>query len=208
MTASKPTSTSTGKGNKGRNGRADGAASGKLDLPGHQAVKMRLMEPGDKDRMLAFARSLPPNDLLFLRTDITDPEMVDDWMRNIEKGSSVAVAAEIDGVLAGYAALHTDQPKWTRRIGEIRMQVHPAYRGIGLGRALATKIFELGQSRGLKKMAAMMTPDQTGARAAFERLGFQVEALLQDWVVDRDDRSRDLLIMSHDLEGSSGHMST
>jgi hypothetical protein len=30
---------------------------------------------------------------------------------------------------------------------------------------------------------------------------------LQDWVVDRDGRPRDLLIMSHDLEGLSDHIS-
>jgi hypothetical protein len=30
---------------------------------------------------------------------------------------------------------------------------------------------------------------------------------LQDWVVDRDGRPRDLLIMSHDLEGLSDHVS-
>ncbi|MBV8359946.1 MAG: hypothetical protein JO189_18720 [Deltaproteobacteria bacterium] len=49
-------------------------------------------------------------------------------------------------------------------------------------------------------MAAMMTPDKTGARDAFEKLGFQVEALLQDWVVNHGDRPRDLLIISYDLE--------
>jgi len=48
-----------------------------------------------------------------------------------------------------------------------------------------------------------MTSDQLGARAAFEKIGFNVEALLQDWVVDRNDQPRDLLIMSHDLEGLS-----
>jgi hypothetical protein len=45
-------------------------------------------------------------------------------------------------------------------------------------------------------MAAMMTPDQKSARAAFEELGFRVEATLQDWVVDREGGSRDLVIMS------------
>jgi hypothetical protein len=45
-------------------------------------------------------------------------------------------------------------------------------------------------------MAAMMTPEQTGARATFEELGFRMEASLQDWVVDRDGKSRDLIIMS------------
>jgi RimJ/RimL family protein N-acetyltransferase len=61
-------------------------------------------------------------------------------------------------------------------------------------------MLQLGEARGLKKLAAMMTPDQTGARGAFERLGFQVEALLQDWVVDRSGRRRDLLIMSYGLD--------
>jgi hypothetical protein len=45
-----------------------------------------------------------------------------------------------------------------------------------------------------------MTPEQASARAAFKELGFQVEATLQDWVVDRGGRSRDLLIMSLDCE--------
>ena len=48
-----------------------------------------------------------------------------------------------------------------------------------------------------------MTTEQTAARAAFERLGFQVEAILSDWVEDRRGRSRDLLIMTHDVEGFS-----
>jgi L-amino acid N-acyltransferase YncA len=192
---------------RGRNGKSVSDHSGyphELELPDGRRVSLRLMGPADKDIILKFARALPENDLLFLRTDITEPAVVDEWMRNVENGESVTVLAEIGGRLAGYAALHTEQARWTRRVGEIRVQVGASYRGVGLGRALATEIFQLGQARGIKKMAAMMTPDQTGARAAFEKLGFQVEALLQDWVVDRDGRPRDLLIMSHDLKGMTG----
>jgi len=178
-----------------------------LELPDGRSVALRLMGPEDKDRILSFARALPADDLLFLRTDITEPAMVDEWIRSVEKGASVTVLAEIAGDLAGYAALHTDQARWTRRVGEIRVQVGAAYRGVGLGRALATEIFQLGQTRGIRKMAAMMTPDQTGARAAFEKLGFQVEALLQDWVMDRAGRPRDLLIMSHALESLTDRVS-
>jgi L-amino acid N-acyltransferase YncA len=189
---------------RGRNGKSVSYHSDyphELRLPDGRPVSLRLMGPADKDVILRFARALPEDDLLFLRTDITEPAVVDEWMRNVENGESVTVLAEISGQLAGYAALHTEQARWTRRVGEIRVQVGASYRGVGLGRALATEIFQLGQARGIKKMAAKMTPDQTGARAAFEKLGFQVEALLQDWVVDRDGRPRDLLIMSHDLKG-------
>ena len=39
-------------------------------------VSLRLMAPDDGDRLVAFARELPPDDLLFLSVDITDPEAV------------------------------------------------------------------------------------------------------------------------------------
>lgn len=172
-----------------------------------RSVLVRLIEPDDQAKILAFARSLPHDDLLFLRTDITEPEVVEDWLNNVHKGNTATVIAEAGGQIVGYGSVHSDQARWTRRVGEIRVQVAPAYRGSGLGRHLAAEIFKIGQSRGLKKMAAMMTPDQAGARAAFDKLGFQVEALLQDWVIDRDGHPRDLLIMSHDLEGLSDQIS-
>ncbi len=178
-----------------------------ISLPNGAGIMLRLMERRDKDNVLAFARALPQDDLLFLRTDITESASVDEWIRNVECGDTATVIAEANGEIVGYASVHSDQAHWTRRVGEIRVQVGATYRGVGLGRQLAAQIFHLGQLRGLKKMAAMMTPDQAGARAAFEKLGFQVEALLQDWVVDRDGRPRDLLIMSHDLEGLSDQVS-
>jgi L-amino acid N-acyltransferase YncA len=161
-----------------------------------QVVSLRLMVEGDKQRILQFARSLPPDDLLFLRTDITDPAIIDTWVQNIAERRSVTVLAEKDDKLAGYASIHMDGARWTRRVGEIRVQVDSDDRGIGLGKRLVGEIFRLSQDLGLKKMAAMMTPEQVIARATFEELGFRVEAQLQDWVVDRDDRSRDLVIMS------------
>ena len=171
-----------------------------IKLPDGQDLTLRLMEAADRDQVLRFARSLPPDDLLFLRTDITEPAIVDQWITALQTGNTITVLAEAGGELAGYASLHLEQARWTRRVGEIRVQVTPVFRGRGLGRRLTTEIFHLGQASGLKKMAAMMTPDQTGAHAAFEKLGFQVEALLQDWVVDRSGRSRDLLVMSYDLD--------
>ena len=178
-----------------------------ISLPNGGAITLRLMERSDKEKILAFAGALPQDDLLFLRTDITESASVDEWIRNVERGDTVTVIAEANGEIVGYASVHSDHARWTRRVGEIRVQVGATYRGVGLGRQLAAQIFRLGQQRGLKKMAAMMTPDQAGARAAFEKLGFQVEALLQDWVVDRNGRPRDLLIMSHDLEGLSDRVS-
>jgi L-amino acid N-acyltransferase YncA len=163
-----------------------------------QNVSLRLMKAADGEIVLNFARALPPDDLLFLRTDITEPKTIDAWIQNIEEGITITVLAELPRGIAGYASLHTDGARWTRRIGEIRVQVGVDHRGLGLGKRLVGEIFRLGQDLGLKKMAATMTPEQASAKAAFEGLGFQVEATLGEWVVDREGRFHDLIVMTLD----------
>lgn len=166
-------------------------------------VTIRHMEPEDQEKILTFAARLPEEDLLFLRTDITDRQVVKQWAENIKRGHTVTLLAEVGGEVAAYASVHLDQAQWTRHVGEIRVNGGPRFRGRGLGKRLTSEIFEVGKSLGLKKLAAMMTPDQAAARAAFERLGFRVEAVLADWVEDRTGRVRDMLIMTHDLAGFS-----
>jgi len=173
----------------------------RAQLLGGKTVTIRLMEPADKARMLEFARSLPERDLLFLRTDITDPAIVDQWIDAIRKGETVTLMAELGDEIVAYTSVHLEQAAWTRRVGEIQINASPHHRGIGLGRQLTCEAMEVARMLGLRKMTAMMTPDQTGARTAFERLGFHVEALLADWVEDRQGQTHDLLVMSLDVSG-------
>lgn len=164
-------------------------------------VTIRRMQPEDQDKILAFAARLPEEDLLFLRTDITDKQVVKQWADNLKHGHTITLLAEVNGEVAAYASVHLEQARWTRRVGEIRVNGSQRFRGRGLGKRLTAEIFELAKALGLKKLTAMMTPDQVAARAAFERLGFRVEAILADWVEDRSGRVRDMLIMTHDLDG-------
>jgi L-amino acid N-acyltransferase YncA len=166
-------------------------------------VTIRRMTPEDQSRIIEFASRLPENDLLFLRTDITDPHVVAEWAENIRRGHTVTLLAEVNGELAAYTSVHLTQARWTRRVGEIRLNSGTRFRGRGLGRRLATEAYELAKSLGLKKLTAQMTPDQVAARSAFERLGFRVEAVLTDWVEDRSGHVRDMLVMTLDLAGFS-----
>ena len=164
-------------------------------------VNLRLMTAADAGRIASFARSLPEDDLLFLRTDITDPSAIALWVKNLEAGLTTTVIAEVNGETAGYASLVQNRVSWQRHLGEIRTQVGLSHRSRGLGRALAGEIFALGRARGLRKIVAQMTTDQKGAIATFERLGFKPEALLQDFVVDHAGRTRDLVVMAYDVAG-------
>jgi L-amino acid N-acyltransferase YncA len=172
-----------------------------VTLDSGAVVTFRLMEPRDREAMLAFAQSLPPDDLLFLRLDITKPEAMDEWIKNLQAGRTITVVAEEGGRIAGYASVHHNQVLWNRHMGEIRVIVGSDFRRHKLGRRLTEEVFAISRQIGLRKLMAQMTPDQRGARATFERLGFRPEALLADFVVDRDGRTRDLLVMTYDLEG-------
>lgn len=168
---------------------------------GDRVVTLRLMEPSDRDAILAFARRLPRNDLLFLRLDITTPEGVDEWVVNLKAGRTLTVLAIAEGEIVGYSSVHHNSTMWNRHVGEIRVMVGPAFRQLKLGRRLTDEVFAAAKDLGLKKLMVQMTPDQKGARATFERLGFQAEALLADFVLDQGGKSRDLLIMALDLAG-------
>jgi L-amino acid N-acyltransferase YncA len=172
--------------------------------PQMRQIPLRLMGAGDKAKMLEFAHSLPEEDLLFLRSDITAPATVDEWITGIDQGTTVTLLAEPDGALAGYVSLHVNPLRWTRKVGEISINTARDWQSRGLGENLCTEIVELARTLELRKITAQMVADHKNARALFERLGFHIEALLPDWVEDRENQCRDLLMMAYDLH-SKGH---
>jgi len=172
-----------------------------VQLSDSQEANLRVLSSEDQAAILEFARNLPEDDLLFLRVDITEPEVVANWISNIEAGTTLSIVAYDDEGVAGYATVDRNPARWTRRVGEIRVNVAPRCRTKGLGRHLTAQIFDIARALGLKKLMANMTMDQAGAQAAFKRLGFMPEALLADYVEDRDGIPRDLVIMSYDVDG-------
>ena len=177
-----------------------------LKLPDGDEVSINLFTQDDKDAVLAFARSLPEEDLLFLRVDLTQEDVVDDWIANVESNNSTTIVAYSGDNLVGYATVHRSPARWTRRVGEIRVNVAASHRGKGLGRNLTAQIFDISRGLELRKLMANMTTDQHSAQAAFRRLGFVPEALLADYVEDRNGVSRALVIMSYDVDGLTGQM--
>ena len=53
--------------------------------------------------MLKFARGLPEEDLLFLRVDITEPKVIDQWVSRLDEGLVTTIVASHEGAIVGYA---------------------------------------------------------------------------------------------------------
>ena len=166
-----------------------------------KTVTLRLMTAEDKDAVLKFARLLPEDDLLFLSFDITDEDFVDAWVKRVKAGKWHTILVEIDGKLVGHGSLMRTDQVWSRHLGEIILLLSPEVRGKGLGNILAGEIFVKAGELNLQKVVARMAADQKGAIQVFEKLGFNAEALLADYVIDRNDKTHDLIAMSYDVNG-------
>lgn len=160
--------------------------------------RIRSFRIADREAMIAFAGSLPDHDLLFLGRDLKHPRVIAAWLGAIAEGWIDSVIAEDDGVIVGTAALVQDPLGWSAHVGEVRLLVSSERRGGGVGRDLLEATLQIANERGLAKLTAAMTPDQAGAIALFESLGFRGEALMRDQVRDRTGIAHDLAILSFD----------
>lgn len=146
-----------------------------------------------------FAQSLPAHDLLFLARDIQHPKVISAWLDSIADGEiSSLVALEGDRIV-GTTAIVRDPLGWSAHVAEIRILIAEEMRGKGLGRILLRQCIATAIESGAEKLMARMTPDQRGAIALFEEMGFRGEAMLRDHVRDAEGSLHDLAILSLDV---------
>ncbi|MBI2432761.1 MAG: GNAT family N-acetyltransferase [Candidatus Hydrogenedentes bacterium] len=170
------------------------------DRFGTARITFRLMSATDAPAVRAFTRTLEPDDIIFLRMDIRQPEVINEWLENIERGRTLSVlAVNEEGGIIGYCSLHHNELLWTRHHGEIRIFVLKAYRGTGLGARLLGEVFQIAREQSLERLIVNIPRDQPHIRKMFESLGFKVDALLADWLKGQDGRLHDLLILSHEV---------
>lgn len=176
-----------------------------LKFDDHTVQVARLM-PADGAALGEFVKTLPTHDLLFARRDISHPKVIAAWMQAVGEGRITSLAAHEGERLVGCTAIVIDALSWSRHVGELRVLVSPAWRGRGLGRALIQESFALALGLGLDKLTVQMTVDQASAIAVFEELGFKAEAVLRDHVKDRDGKTYDLALLSHDVAAVQSRM--
>jgi RimJ/RimL family protein N-acetyltransferase len=162
-------------------------------------VTLRVMEPKDGPGVLDFFRALPEEDRLFLRDDVTRPEWLDRFVRQIDYNRMVPLVAEDKDRIVGNAALYRSLHGWSAHVGEIRVAVARAFQGKGLGTMLARELVRIAVDAGVEKMVASVVDNQVGAKRAFEKLGFRPEAVLKGHVKDIHGSKRDLVILANDV---------
>lgn len=161
---------------------------------------VRVMTVDDGDALMQFARDLPPHDTLYMRRDLTSESGIRSWIEDIRAGFIHSLLAEDSDGVAGFSTIHLNRLEWTRHVADIRVATASRTRRSGLGRYLVREGFNIALSLDVERLLARMTPDQEGARVLFEELGFAPEALLKDYVKDRDGHYHDMLIKACNVD--------
>jgi L-amino acid N-acyltransferase YncA len=163
------------------------------------AVVIKPLDVEEASAVLKFYRSLPEEDRLFLRDDVTKPEWLRRFVARIESGEVVSLVAEAQGKIVGEATLYRALHGWTVHVAELRVAVAPAMRRSGLGTTLARELVRLATRMGVEKMVIQVVENQVGARKMFRKLGFRQEAVLRGHVKDIHGMKRDLIVGSNDI---------
>jgi RimJ/RimL family protein N-acetyltransferase len=164
-----------------------------------EKIEIRPLVPRDAAALLAFYRELPEEDRQFLDDDVTQDDWVKRLMARVDYDTNVPLVAVHKEAIVGHATLIRTHFGWMSHVGQIRIAVARSFQHKGLGKALVRELMKIAVSFGLEKMTARMMDNQVGARRAFEKLGFKVEATFRGFVKDIHGRRRNMLLMANDV---------
>jgi len=171
-----------------------------VTLRGGQKVTIRLMTAADEGALLEFFRSLPEKDRLFLKEDMTDPQVIHRWAKNLDYNKAIPLLALSGERIVADAPLLMHAHGWSRHVGEFRLVVSSDFRRLGLGFILSKEIFFLALSLKLEKLMAETVEEHVAIVQILKSIGFETEAVLKDHVKDIHGNPHNLLIMTHDVK--------
>jgi RimJ/RimL family protein N-acetyltransferase len=161
-----------------------------------------LREPVTEDQQssLEFFLTLPEEDRRYLRIDVTRPGVVERRLEQAASGEVYRLWAFVGDEIAADGSLEFSGERWGGHLGEIRVIVGREYQRRGLGTLLMRKLFSVAEERQLEKIVMKMLEPQTSIRAACEKLGFRVDAVIPDYVKDQEGETQSLVIMTCTLD--------
>jgi GNAT superfamily N-acetyltransferase len=159
------------------------------------AVVLRPLQPTDVKALHEFFCAVPETERLFLKHRVTDIEVIRDWCRHPEFNHNLPILAVAGGQVVADATLHRERGGWKRHIGQLRIAVHPQFRGRGLGRLLLMELLDIARHLGLERLEAEFIADQKAARHLFATLGFDELLVLPGYVKDMQAIDHDYILM-------------
>ncbi len=168
-----------------------------VELKDGRTAVFRPLKRNDADRLREFFGELPEEDRLFLRHDVSDPDLVHQWTERIDFTSVIPLVAEDDDRFIGEGSLHVPAHKWRNHVGQVRLVTARGYRRLGLGGLLVRELLALAAELNLERLEAEVMEDNSDAMRMFRAIGFETSAVLRGMVKDRRGNGHNLAVMTN-----------
>lgn len=168
-------------------------------------VTLRPLQTGDEEPLFAMFGRLSEDDLWFLNHDVTDLKLIGEWISHADHEKVISIVAVLEGRIIANAALMRKRYGAKSHIGKIRISVDPDFRDRRLGTWMLLDLINLGMAIGLKTLVMRLVQDRDIAViAGVKKLDFMEEAVLQDYVLDKEGNPHNLVIMTKRLPSEWG----
>jgi hypothetical protein len=159
-------------------------------------VTLRPLQRGDEPRLQKMYERLPEEDRWFLESDVSDFETIRQWTENNDLKKLISVVAVLEGEIIAHATLIRKYHGASSHVGKIRISVEPAFRERHLGTWILLELNNLAISLGLETLLMPLVGGRdTHVTEGIKRLDFREEAVLQDYLKDREGNPYSLVIM-------------
>ncbi len=159
-------------------------------------IIIRPMIKEDAKGLYEFFSGLDKEDKIFLRDDVSNPEVTKKWAENLNYDIVLPLLGIHENKIIADGTLHSSNYFWTRHVAEIRIVVAKDFRNTGIGKKIVSELFFYALKRGFKKITAQVPFYQLNTIRIFEALGFEKEAILKKHILAQGKGYSDLIIMS------------
>ncbi len=159
-------------------------------------VTLRHLQGEDKGLLVGMFSRVSEDDRWFLDHDVGDFRLIEGWVKNEVLDKVISTVAVLEGQIIAHATLIRKYPGAKSHTGRIRISVDPSFREKHLATWMLLDLINLAMGMGLETLTMQMVEERDSSLIrSVKKLDFSEEAVLKDYVKDRDGTPCNLVIM-------------
>ena len=162
-----------------------------VTLPDGGRVLLRPLTAEDRQALIDLFVPTTADDQRYMRHNVSDPEVVGRWVDELDYDKVLPLVAIINDRIVGNATLHFFEGP-ARHRAEVRIFLAKEIRRRGVGSRMLQASIELAKRRSIYMIEAQIISDQTSVIKSFQKLGFELKCVLDDYFILPDGELKDV----------------
>ena len=166
-------------------------------------VLIRPLAKEDRQALIDLFTPISIEDLRYVRHKVNDPVIINKWVDELDFNKVLPLVAVMSDRIVGEATLHFNEGP-ARHRAEVRIFLAKEVRRRGVGSKLLEALVDMAKRRNLHMIEAQIINDQTNTIKSFQKLGFELKTVLDDYFIQPDGEVRDIAFLIARLRESGG----